>query len=300
MDTYHFLSKISTKLRNFLTILLFFTGFALQLSSRNILTGLPFIILCVVINFVRNFSIKPIRALRYEWKEVTPDRIDQVEKQCNRLKKISGGNWGCVVFVIIVILLIFIGLPVAEILSKTSDANFPIITIIIDSIIIFGGLGSSGRRSVWIPNYLDVKIPIIKRVLNHQTFSKDPNLKIIPYLEVGETKEGTFPNDARFLIKFKDAPQDFIGIQFQISINNVQGRSYPYCYCVIIARPEFGLFDKFKPIQLKGITIETEKSKDAEVIIIRQTTTRNSGYHTNIDAQDYILANSINIAKRLF
>ncbi len=269
------------------------------MSSRNILAGLPFIIFCVAINFVRNFYIKPIRALRYEWKEVTPDRIDQVEKHCARLKKISGGNWGCVAFVIIVILLITIGIPIMGILG-TRDTVFPIVAIIVDSIILFVGLGLSGGSSVWIPNSIDIKIPIIKRVLNHPVFSKDPNLKIIPYLEVGETKDETFPNDTRILIKFKDAPQDFIGLQFQISINNVQGRAYPYCYCVIIARPDFRLFNRFNPAQIKGITIETEKSKDVDVIVIRQTTTKNTGYHTNASAQDYILGTGIEIVKKLF
>ncbi|MEO0124159.1 MAG: hypothetical protein ABIL69_09190 [candidate division WOR-3 bacterium] len=301
MDNYYILGKISPKLRNFLTVVLFFTGFALQLSSRNILVGLPFFIFCLLLNLIRNFTIKPIRAQKLEWKEVTPERVEQVYKHCQRLSKIRGGAMGCVVFFIVVFFLIFFVPVLLEIFGEIIHIPdpFPIIALIIDSLIVFSGVLLSGNRSVWIPNNLDVKMPIIKRIINHPVFSKDPNLKIIPYLEIGNTKDGQFPNDTRILIRFKDAPQDFIGVQFQISINDVQGKKYPYCYCVIIARKSFGLFAKFKPFELERITIETETSSDADVIIIRQTTTKSSGYYTNEATQDYILSSSINIVKKL-
>lgn len=303
MDSYYILGKISPKLRSFLTILLFFVGFVLQLSARNILVGLPFFIFCLVLNLIRNFSIKPIRALKFEWKEVTPEKIRQVHNHCQRLSKIRGKIMGCVVFFIVVVFLIFFGLPILEVLGRAlmvyMTDPFPVIALIIDSLIIFSGVWLSGRCSIWIPNNLDIKMPIIKRLLNHPAFSKDPTIKIIPYLEMGETKDGQFPNDTRILIKFKDAPQDFIGLQFQISINDVQGKKYPYCYCVIIALPTFRLYEKFKPLELNRITIETEKSSDADVIIIRQTTTKSSGYHTNASAQDYILSSGIMVAKAL-
>ncbi|MEO0206785.1 MAG: hypothetical protein ABIL22_08965, partial [candidate division WOR-3 bacterium] len=219
MDNYYILGKISPKLRNFLTILLFFTGFILQLSSRNILVGLPFFIFCLLLNLIRNFSIKPIHAQKLEWQEVTPEKIEQVYKHCQRLGKIRGGVMGCVIFFVVIFFIIFFGLPLLEVFGRALmnyiTDPFPIIALIIDSVIIFSGVLLSGRRSVWIPNHLDVKMPIIKRVLNHPVFSKDPNIKIIPYLEMGRTKDGQFPNDTRILIKFKDAPQDFIGLQFQ-------------------------------------------------------------------------------------
>ncbi|MEO0189726.1 MAG: hypothetical protein ABIL18_01950, partial [candidate division WOR-3 bacterium] len=298
MDTYYLLGKISPKLRNFVTIILFFTGFALQLSSRNILPGLPFVAFCVLLNWIKGFSMKPIRPQKLEWTEVTPEKIAMVGRHCEGLKRIPK-NLGCAAFIIITFFVIFgIGF-IWEFLLNLSKHQFPLFVLIIDSIIIFSGVMLSGGRDIWIPNNLDVKIPIIERILDHPVLKKDPNLQIIPYLEIGKTKDGTFPNDTRILIKFKDAPQDFIGLQFQISINDVQGKKYPYCYCVIIARKSFGLFAKFKPFELERITIETETSSDADVIIIRQTTTKSSGYYTNEATQDYILSSSINIVKKL-
>ncbi|MEO0216784.1 MAG: hypothetical protein ABIL70_03270 [candidate division WOR-3 bacterium] len=298
MDSYSILGKISPKLRNFVTVILFFTGFALQLSSRNILPGLPFIASCVLLNWIKGFSIKPIRPQKLEWTEVTPEKIAMVGRHCEGLKRIPK-NLGCAAFIIITFFVIFgIGF-IWELLSNLSKYQFSVFVLIIDSIIIFSGVMLSGGRDIWIPNNLDVKIPIIERILNHPLLKKDPSLQIIPYLEIGKTKDGTFPNDTRILIKFKDAPEDFIGVQFQISINDVQGKKYPYCYCVIIARKTFGLFAKFVPVELERITIETERSSDTDVIIIRQTTTKNTGYYTDTQVQDYILKNSINITKSI-
>lgn len=299
MSSYYIFDQISTRLRNVLTILLFFVGYVLQLSSRNILIGLPFFIFCVLLNWVKAFSLKPIRAMKLEWKEVTPEKIDQVNKHCQKLERIRGGKFGCVVFILLVIFLFVFGVPFLEIFAKGAKNNFAVIALIIDSLVIFGGLMISGRRSVWIPNNLTTKTAVIQRILNHPDFKKDPTLKIIPYLEIGETKEGSFPNDTRILVRFKDAPQDFIGLQYQTSINTVQGKVYPYCYSVIIARPSFKLFEKFKPVTLNKLTIETENSSEADVLIIRQTTTKNSGYHTNPAMQDYILSTSIDITKKI-
>ncbi len=298
MEAYYILDKISPAARNILTILLIFTGYLFQIASRNILTGLPFIIGGLLLNLVRNFSLKPIRPTKLEWKEVTPDKINQVEAHCRRLLKLRGGNWGCVAIFFLIFFFIFL-LPIIKGLFPSIRDEFAIFAVVVDSIILFVGLVVCGRRSVWIPNDLDVKIPIIKRMLNLPLLKNDPEIRASPYLEVGETKNGSFPNDVKIFVTFKNAPGDFIGVQGQISINNVKDNRYPYFYCVIIAKPSFGIGSRIKDTGLKNVTIEYEANSDAEVIIIRQTTTRTSGYHTNQNTQDYILSNSIAIAKKI-
>lgn len=299
IKSYYILDQISPGLRNILTILLFFAGYALQLSARNILVGLPFFILCLLLNLIRGFSLKPIRAMTYEWQEVTPAKINKVNKHCQKLERLRSGNIGCILFFIFVVFLFIFGVSLLEIFVKDRENAFALTALFVDSLVIFAGLVLSGRRSIWIPNNLTTKTAVIQRILKHPNFSKNPDIKIIPYLEIGETKEGTFPNDTRILVRFKDAPEEFIGLQYQISINNVKDKAYPYCYSVIIARPSFRLFEKFKPVSLNKITIETERSEEADVIIIRQTTTKTSGYYTDPAMQDYILSASIEITKKI-
>ncbi|GAH17895.1 unnamed protein product, partial [marine sediment metagenome] len=129
---------------------------------------------------------------------------------------------------------------------------------------------------------------------------KDPSLQPTPYLRIGKAKKGSLPNDARILIKFKDAPSEFIGLQGQISINAVKAKKFPYFYVVIIAKHEFNLFEKFGKHSVKKLVIERKKTGEVDVIVIRQKTTKTSGYHTDKSVQDYILVNGLKLAKGLF
>ena len=152
-----------------------------------------------------------------------------------------------------------------------------------------------------MPYALDIKVEIVKRVIESPVVKNDPSLQAIPYLEIGETGQGSFPNDTRVLIKFKEASEEFIGLQGQISINSVKARKYPYFYIVFLARPGFKLFEKYGPLKtsLTNITAEQKKTKEVDVIVLRQHTTKTTGYHTDQETQDYILLNGIKIAKGL-
>ena len=99
-------------------------------------------------------------------------------------------------------------------------------------------------------------------------------------LEVGETAAGKTPVDAKMVLAFHNGPPEFLGLQLQLAINNVQGADYPYFYCVLVARPAFGLLEKYRPHLQPNITVEKSREKDVHIIVIRQTTTQTSGYHT--------------------
>lgn len=295
---YFIFDKISPGLRALISALLIITGFLFQFASKNILAGLPFIIACVVLNFIKGISIKRVVPKSLKWCEVTPQKIDQVFEQCKRINKFRSGDIGCIVtgFVVFVMVLSF-GIPL---LSVIGSISFPVVATVVNLFILFGGMALSGRKAAWMPRALDVKTEVVKRMLDNPLIRSDPALQIIPYLEIGEDKKGSFPNDTRFLIKFKDAPDDFIGLQGQISINAVKGRNYPYFYVVLLAKPSFNLFEKFGKKTLDRCVIERKKTGEVDVIVIRQRTTKTSGYHTNPGMQDYILKHSLEFARELF
>jgi len=295
---YLIFDKITPQLRGALSVLLICTGFLFQISSKNILTGLPFIIACLVLNLMKGISIKKIRPGRLNWQEVTPAKIDQVLVQCKRIKKFRSKDLGCfVAFFVFIIFAFSFGMPF---LREIASVPFPLVATIINAIILFIGLALSGRKSAWMPHALDIKTKIVKRMLDSPIIKNDPSLQAVPYLEVGKTKEGSFPNDTRILIKFKDAPSEFIGLQGQISINTVKSRNYPYFYVVLIAKHAFNLLEKFGQHSVDKLVIERKKTEEVDVIVLRQRTTKTSGYHTNKAIQDYILVNGIKLAKGLF
>jgi hypothetical protein len=291
--------KTSPLLRGVVSILLIVAGFLIQRSTNNILAGLPFIVFCLILNLIRGISIKPTASPALKWQEVTKDKIAAVLAQCQRVKKFRSKSLGC--FFVPAVGLLFFGIFALPFFSE-APPPFALTAAVIDALILFAGLLLSGRRSAWMPYALDVKAGIVMRILESPLVKNDPSLTAVPYLEIGRAGSGAFPNDTRILVRFKDAPEGFIGLQGQVSINTVRSSMYPYFYVVLIARPEFGLFERFKKLAffLENVTTEKKKEGEVDVVVIRQTTTKTSGYHTDQDAQDYILSSGIKTAKRMF
>jgi hypothetical protein len=295
---YLIFDQISARLRAVVSAVLIAAGFLIQLSTHNILAGMPFIIFCAFLNFVKSVSIKKAVPEKTEWQEVTPQKIDEVIEHCRKIKKFRSGNLGCLIGFVIV--LVFFGGFLFPILQELR-IPFPLLATIVNAFVLFVGLGLSGRKTAWMPRALDTKVHIVKGIIESPLVKNDPGIRAVPYLEIGHAQQGTFPHDTRVLIKFIDAPDDFIGVQGQISINVVKSREYPYFYVVLIARHDFGLFEKFRSLKIvvNNMTIEEKKTAEVDVIVLRQTTTKTSGYHTDQKMQEYILASGIKAAKRL-
>ena len=102
-------------------------------------------------------------------------------------------------------------------------------------------------------------------------------------IQTAEAKDGSgdVPRDLKALVTFHDGSAEFLGVQMQIAINSVQGTDFPYFYCVLVARPEFGglKVNEFRSLP-KGIVLEPKRETDVDIMVIRQMTTKNSGYHT--------------------
>ena len=123
-------------------------------------------------------------------------------------------------------------------------------------------------------------------------------------IQTAEAKgaQGQLPHDVKAILAFRDAPPDFLGVQMQVSINSVQGKDYPYFYCVLVARPGFGGLECKRAVpEPRGIHVvtETKREADMDIAVIRQTTTKNSGYHTNQRAAYRVFAYALNLARTL-
>jgi hypothetical protein len=142
----------------------------------------------------------------------------------------------------------------------------------------------SGTRRGWRPVELRQHVDALDPVLKVVDSYKEPPCQVQCMFEMkGKDKEKT-PVGARVFVRFPEGPEDFLGVQFQVSLNNVQGTKYPYLYAVLVAKKGFGLTEgAVKKIRrAAGDTLRVEKSEEdeVEVVVIRQKTTKNSGYHT--------------------
>jgi len=144
----------------------------------------------------------------------------------------------------------------------------------------------TGLRRAWRPVGLGQQALALETALEAMDAFTEPPCQIQPmFLTAGE-KAGAVPLAARIFVRFPDGPEDFLGVQFQVALNDVQGTKYPYLYAVLVARPAFGLLKHNVAPAAGGakLTIEKKKEDEVDVIVIRQHTTRQSGYHTKPDA----------------
>lgn len=141
----------------------------------------------------------------------------------------------------------------------------------------------TGTRRGWRPVGLARQIEALEVALAALEDRDRPATQVQPMFEMAGEGDRRTPVQARVFIRFPDAPEEFLGLQFQVSLNNVQGTYYPYLYAVVIARPSFGLLGQALDViavNCPGLTVEASPSEDAQAVVIRQPTTPTSGYHT--------------------
>jgi len=170
----------------------------------------------------------------------------------------------------------------------------------------------SGFRTAWKPDELVLKVKCLQEVAQCVQGRSQTGLTIVPQMEVSSRKptasrkkkrglpepdqERQLPRDARLQVRFTDAPEEFLGVQIQLSINRV-GQAYPYLYCVLLARQGFGLRQRLGSISRVGNeVVEYSTEEDVEVVVYRQYTTRRKGYHTNYRARLRIVTGALKLA----
>jgi len=112
---------------------------------------------------------------------------------------------------------------------------------VVDALLLVVPLWLSGSPITWEPPHLSLKLEALLNVYKEAQRQRQLPVQCVPMLELAGEKAKHIPTDCRLLFEFTGAPADFIGVQTQVSMNNVQGTDYPYLYCVLLARPAFGL-----------------------------------------------------------
>lgn len=287
---FHVLKKLNYTNRIMLYLLLLFSGFINQIFTLKVWPGALFLIFATIITMVRGYDSR-IRlksfALNSRWVQVEMDQIRRIEELHKKITRwdtdiLDISNFaGFLMFILTFAGMLFV--------SWVANSGFSLrqtgIIFTADTIILLLPLWFNGIRRILKQGNLQIKIDIIKQMEAYFQAVKKDGENFSPSLLLAKGREGkSVPTDCRFHIAFDGMPSDFYGIMAQINLNIVQGTSYPYFYCVIAAKPGFGLsphaIRMFKP---KGITIEYDEDNNAEVIVIRQYTTQTSGYHTKIN-----------------
>ena len=284
---FHFAKNIPYDTRLNLTLLLLMVGLGLQIIFMNPVYGAPFLLAGIGLVLVKGYDSR-VRLITFspdsDWKNVSIEKIRELEKLRMRNRRWDtdaldiSNPLGKLSIVLIGCLALFL----SNALGKLANDNTVTVILMTDTVIILVPLWFTGMRFILKQPNLAVRVDIILRLFEEFRTIKKENEEFKPALMLAKDKgNSTIPIDARFTVAFPDSPEGFYGLQAQINLNVVQGKSYPYFYCVLAAKPGFGISSFMNSIALQtDIICEYQKDINAEVLVIRQRTTRTSGYHT--------------------
>ncbi len=299
-----FIPGLPYPVRAALIVALIVGGFAAQFFFQWLVPGVVMIAVGSLLGSVRSVKAKPKALARAsEWKEVLP----QQWKDAAELSR-KGKRWQSDITNLMsplgVTLLGVIGAVSLFIFAAAIDFDPELALVYIaDLVALFGPLMLIGTLKAWEPPQLQVKLGALTNVLDYLEAESAPDLLVQPMMDVteGEKAEGGgIPLDARMMLRFKDAPENFYGVQVQVSINEVQSRAYPYLYAVVLYKQDFAAdYDLAGVPRRKGLVFEPSREGEVVVLVLRQKTTKTSGYHTKEPRQREIVDSALELAREL-
>lgn len=232
------------------------------------------------------------------WERVEMERLDQLVELDRKMRK-----WDADVLDVTSGRGAFVGLLVAAGLAAGAwyfDGDARI--LFGDGLVLLIPHWVTGVRSILRKPKLMVRVDIIRSVLDATADLLDPHtVELMMLLRGGEDPEAAkLPEDVKFKVDIAGHHEDFLGLYGQVVINDVQGKSYPYFYVVIVAKDGYGLREVEDGFQApKGMTAEFSRQDNVEVFVLRQHTTKTSGYHTTSGKAAQILREGFGVAEQV-
>jgi len=254
---------------------------------------------------LRGYDLRPARSLRgTSWDRTTLERFREVidlERRVSRWDE-TLVDISCLKGFIALLLLGIAPVAIVVYLVWTLPRGRDLAVVVaVDAAVLILPHWLTGIRRKWRPVALSERVQALLSALDALEDRLPEGCRIQPTFRMqGEAGERV-PTDARVFLRFPDAPEEFLGVQLQVAVNEVQGTKYPYLYAVIVAEESFGLLDRVAEVEAiaAGLTVETSREDDAHVIVIRQPTTKKTGYHTNRRAVARIVASALQSVGRV-
>jgi len=308
-------------------------GFALQLLVSPVV-GWFAVFAAALMATMEGKSNEPSITARGDWQTVTVEEVDRARKLLASTSRVrsEGSTAGVGCLTAFLSLLIGLVLFVAVDTANVTGLLLPVLRggpvslpFVLDALTFAIVIWLSGRPAAWEPPDLRTKLDQIGMIL---AIRKDnPQLEFLPSLQLATTKNGNVPVDVKLLVKIKDADPNFMGIQVQVSFNQVQGRSLPYTYCVLLARPEFELTKRTQMIEqpprggfpvgflglfaddnskreshfarFHGSLIELKREGEVDIAVVRQDTSEPEGYTTSPNQALEVFSDAYVLAKQM-
>lgn len=279
---FHVWKSLPYNLRLLLAFFLIVVGFLIQYYG-SLLPGLFFLVggnsLLLVKGYDNRIKLGKLK-LSGEWVKTDRQHIEQIIELNKKMRfwdrsafDVTNASGRALFIFFLSVLFIF------WLLAYGTD-NYYMQFLAVDAAFLFIPHWLSGLKRITTLPFLMLKIGIYKKLLkDNEEIVKDLDINFMVYVKGEDAK---LPTDIKMKVDFKNAPEDFMGMYAQISLNNVQGRYYPYFYVVLVAKNSLQMTNKyFNRINVsRSIIKEKSNENNLDIIIIRQHTTKTSGYHT--------------------
>jgi len=285
-----------------LSFLLILSGLTVQYVMVSFFAGaLPILfgnLLLIVKGYDNRVSIGKFEPTAV-WEKVDKYKFFEVERLHRDMKKWDRSaldvTSGLGFFTLVIIAVIF-GIIYLRGMMKLDNT---LLIISYDAALLLVPHWITGIRSTLTKPKLILKINAFKDLLKEANKPWLTGHKVDYYMMLagGDAK---IPDDVKIRINVENQHKDFMGLYGQIVTNEVNGTSYPYFYVVLVAKNGFGLEEVFKTYSSpRKTTVEFNVEDDVEVLVIRQTTSKTSGYHTNRKKMNQILKAGVALADRV-
>jgi hypothetical protein len=292
----------------FQAILVFLTaGFVTQLVSlkcdsvTGLLLGAAFLLGATLLSLVKGYTNKPggMSGAR-EWRGAEAEHLAKIIRINEKSKRWDQSfldvtcGLGCLGFILATGTVV-----VGTVVLAGLDQEALALIWLLDGVVLLLPHWITGVRSVLINDPLTVKARMLLEVVDAWQPEARSGEKLLPQMEVLNTPNGQVPMDAKMLLQVESLGSAFLGLQVQVCLNNVQGSDYPYLYCVLVARPALKIHEQLRAEPPSGIVAEAQSQDDVDILIVRQYTTKTSGYHTDSTAALRIFAYALDLVREL-
>jgi hypothetical protein len=261
--------------------LVVFAGFAalgaavqVIVGSYGVIPGAMLMIPGIIFVWARNYRNKPVDLGFEDWKPASAAEFDRVKTNIamTREKKYSviyRTGFGVFILVTLVTLAFFF---------FVTDLNL-LALLFFDAVILLLPFLLSGNVKLWTPKELAFKMHGLEVIVKNEP-TEGGDIIITPYLRLDKDKEGRqIPEDIRLMVEPRRKPADFLGVQFQVAINNGPNGAVPYMYAVFLCKGKGETYQKLSAQDFRGFIHEPGGDKEYGYIVVRQKTS-GTGYHT--------------------
>lgn len=315
-----FAKSLAYRGRMSLVAALLLAGLAVQVVFSFWL-GLVLLAAGTLLGLVQGYDAKPKRTGAAKWERVTPDEYAKIRLKAGQLKEWDEDLLDITSTIGVLGFAGLVAVLVVGYLMLAGAFGFPPgywVYVGLDAVAVLLPHWFTGVRDYLKKDKLVIKIDLLEKMI--ALLAEPSDVQVSPMLSLEETGEGKKePEDARLLVKLLGAPPEFYGMQVQLSINTVQGKDYPYLYCVLIAKAGSRLLngcEKFLPAAdnsfmgslssflglgrgKPALVCEPDSRDEVDILVVRQEALRNTGFSTGPDAAAYIVNSCLNIARGL-